>query len=946
MTIKTIKMAQLARLGELLSGSRYWKQQAVIKALTRNLEQAESPRIRVVYKKILDSLINTADNENAKVWGTRAVAGAGVAGGATAAYKLIDDKLNENKRFKWAEAAAIKDAAIFSRDQEEDSPRQRVSQVGLGLVGTGISGKVLADSGKPMAALQPALDAAKLTKPYTFMGGVKDLQTYMSAGHNAINTRVLGMPLTYHAVRISNPFLHENRAGRLVNAVMKDPSSLPLIPSSKVTDTVAMLNRGLDNLGINKRIPARFGQLGVKPNSEISGILADMRGVNEHYKLFRAGDQSMAGKHIIDARILRLPNEQLTHLGPALDLVKNQQFRPPSLVSYIGQLVRAAPTPEGKKVIMLATRNAHMSYMGGPEATIKRYEQFARAGGRGLKVLGAAGLALSAIPLIRGIRGSGQQTKAAQSSVDGTDMLTGAGLVGGSALAAHGVHEMSRPLDVGVTWGTNPMVGQGHAQPGKALFGILKDRATRPGEQPYRLTQAIRGDSETGGLVIPRQQSFYKGVETQRPVRGHTFDVMFDTGMGAGVPPSFARDVTHSDKNMSTLQRIRENMLRPKARLGGHVNYMTDIIQGSVGNDTAGIGRYTRGTGILAYLRRKLIPGILKDTVITYGPEHQVRASPEFITHRTSQLATPLISQDNIKNIQSAGSREEIVQKLLSDPQTSISQNSRKLLENLSVGGKKVMVISGSGRGDYVAIRALATQRFLEKKGLTGKVQLVTLLGGQPNNTALAHDVLNHPGIISVGYVNPKSGLFPQLPMLGDMHWGSSGTSSLYESLASPVPFALPPLTEAWKRREIRLLLSPEGIKKMIAAGHISSPAEAPDFIRKQLGFVDLDAWNRFNKALAFDKLRTDRIQTASQAVNRIMELGPQDQARAVSRARAVHRALEYSRGRLSEEIIPAILARARKIKIVSGAGKLGLGLTAAGLGATALFNHQKEKQL
>lgn len=799
-----------------------------------------------------------------------------------------------------------------------------------GVAGAGLGAKLYSDLRAPIDDIRGAVAEARQLglQPRTAVNDLKALNAYAAHGHKALNRTVFGLPLVSSGVSGGNPWF-TGKYKDLAKSMWADRHALPLFPNYLGQEAAKFTNAVAENVGVAPSaghsapwfdaLLQKMQGAGYRPGSATARSLAEIAAARHHYSVFKSGPSGSILKHLIDEAVTGLPQAQKNMLGQGVWDLVNGTAAPAGGASYVNSLLRAAPTAEGRKAVLQALRSAANTNMYGPGARVMNYATIARNTGKLGRGMGVLGMLLGTGTALYGLRNMQRQhTKLAQ-AVSGDDAIGAAAGLGGLGLGAAGIHTIRRPLDVGVTWGEAPDWGDGHKGPGNELHRILKERADTDG---FRLTKAVRGSDRT---VTPLQASRFQGQDSMRPVRGRKFDVLFDTGMGAGVPPRWA-----GLGGKPTPSSVWDALNRPTARMGGYVSYMTDVPPGKpVGFDSAGRGMYSRGTGALSMLRAKFTPSLLQDTVLSYGPPSLAQDNPTVINKRTSGLATPLIRQDAIDAIAGGGGKQGVIRDLLASP--GVSDQSKALLRDLPASGKRVLVISGSGRGDQVALKALRTQQYLVRNGLTDKVQVVALLGNSPKYTPYAQLVNKVPGIISVGFVDNK--LFTRLPMLGDLHWGSTGTSSLFESLASPVPFAQTRNANKWRDIEVRMVNKhgPE-----LAARGMTAPQSGT------LGHIDLDQWNRGNKMLAGMLPATHTIQTPRAAVKALLSAGPDEARQAASRGRGMLRALSDSKEQLRSGVIPAVLARAAKLKKVRGLGLIagGLGLAGAGAGYAA---HQRQ---
>jgi hypothetical protein len=835
--------------------------------------------------------------------------------------------------------------------------KDRGTDAVLGATTVAGSAKFLHDINRPLQVLRQSnikADALR-TGPKGIANDIKALDLYSDMGSTALNSRVLGTRLPYYGVRELNPVVEGKYVG-LGKAMFKDRGRFPFMSRNSAVAGADVLSDVMTNAGVSpqrggfvERFIGRLrGRTGYLPGSDIDKSLEGIRESRKHYDIFANKGRGDITKHLLDeAFTTRIPEAMKRQLGSDVWNIINSKRAPIGTASYVGELMRAAKTPEARDVIKHTLGEAAKTNVLGAANRMSRYR---RIGGIAGGLAGGAGLATGVLGLgmlyrALGFSGKKPETpilpniKVGQLTQDDAD-TAGLGVVG-AGMVGHGVHTMARPLDVGITWGERPVWGQGHKGPGKVLNNLLTQYQTDPRSGGFRLTQAIRG---ADGVVAPKQVSRYNGIDTMRNVRGRKFDVLFDTGMGSGIPGAWAGDMVHP--NSSIFEKIRYNISRPSARMGGHVAYMTDVAKGDMAGQTtsgsSGKGSRTRGTGFLDAMRRKFMPNTLKDTFLTYGTPGIVKDNPEFINMRTNNLATPLLDRGAVENLRGLPGRNNILDEILTHPELKLTDANRKLLSDLKTNGKRVLVISGSGRGDQVSVKALRTQATLKRMGLADKVQVVALNAGADKYTPFAKLVQKHPDIIDFGFIPNK--VFTRIPGLADLNWGSTGTSSLYESLATPVPFAQTADAERWRKLEMRAI-SRKGLPFAQEAGLAKNPGEL-DQLLKSLGRVELDKWNAGNKMLAKSVGGAHELQTPKQVIDTLMAQSPATMHRATSRAKAMQRALIDSQESLSSTHFPAIFQRALRHKLMRGAGWAGLGSALIGGGAYRLAHRNDPPQV
>lgn len=519
---------------------------------------------------------------------------------------------------------------------------------------------------------------------------------------------------------------------------------------------------------------------------------------------------------------------------------------------------------------------------------------------------------------------------------------------GSGYLGYDAIHTARAPLDVGVTYGTMPQIGEGHANPGRTMFQTLDRLKQRSQFDPripkFNLSEVVR--NQHGGI----DPAFF----------GRRFDSLFDTGMGYTMPRTNAENWEKDfDPFIRTLgEKNQFRSAAPRVRLGGYTGYVTDL--GDFGTPLKGykniIDSPMRALGRMAGIR---------DNYITWGPEQSLRDAAEFGSdshkfhiYNTDEMGLPTVKADTrqlLQRVQTEG-RGELLRRMLADP--DVDAKTKALLGNL--GDKKLLAITGSGRGDGVALRTLDMLRHLEETGQADKVQIISMLGKSTGRNPLARQVMNDPRVASFGFVKPD--YYVGLPAVADAHWGSSGTSALMESLAGPSQQAFIPDYNDWKQREIEMLRDKsQGPIRFNDKGHPINltpdpklwgeagiaEKDAQTFLH-QMRDVDLDTWNRGNKRFAFSLPGVHSAQTPADMSQILFNPNfHSEQAKVLAHQRAADILSGHNRAGIEmEKSFLDILQRQNRLKLIR-AGAKGLGSAGLlGAGAAPFLMAPKQQPL
>jgi hypothetical protein len=227
-----------------------------------------------------------------------------------------------------------------------------------------------------------------------------------------------------------------------------------------------------------------------------------------------------------------------------------------------------------------------------------------------------------------------------------------------------------------------------------------------------------------------------------------------------------------------------------------------------------------------------------KRKLITYGPDY-----PGFDVPNERLLNVPDINPLISRNVSQAAQeklhkgvqREEILKKLIAKAEEAGDHRSLKVLKDTLENNKKLFVVSGASRGDFVAQRAVELEKMLKERGHDNHNILALMAGGKGTP---AEALLNaNDRTATMGKLDQS--LFTDAQDLGDVHWGPAGGQSMSESSLSRTPFAFNTNNAELRDREIANIT-----KNMRATGKTEEEiAEAVGGMR----IVDLDNWNPGN---------------------------------------------------------------------------------------------------
>jgi hypothetical protein len=363
----------------------------------------------------------------------------------------------------------------------------------------------------------------------------------------------------------------------------------------------------------------------------------------------------------------------------------------------------------------------------------------------------AAGAGATALSALIGAR----QYKQAGYSEGGTGSLAGGMLGGGSVLGASAARDIFRPnRNIAVTFGqmhkdfNSIDVGSGHRNPANALIDLLrKEQAGSKDLKRFNLSKIIR--NEAGILPHHKIQPSYNTV--------------VDTGLGLFEPDS---------KEMNRgLHQHGDGFFKhaPKVDVRSRVGFMTDAT-----HPTTPAMSWTTVNG--------LRPG--RDHFLMYGPKtRQIREleNKGINVFRTNNTLTPLISDSAFNAATANTSREEVLSDLIKfyGDGKGKDLNLRNALAGIKPSDR-LITISGSGRGDLVAQRALEISKALQNRNIDN-VKILAQLADSANTESIAKAIPGMAHVIPVGRMPVTS--FNGLQRIADVHSVGTGTSSLMENL-------------------------------------------------------------------------------------------------------------------------------------------------------------------
>jgi len=300
----------------------------------------------------------------------------------------------------------------------------------------------------------------------------------------------------------------------------------------------------------------------------------------------------------------------------------------------------------------------------------------------------------------------------------------------------------------------------------------------------------------------------------------------------------------------------------------------------------------------------------------------------------TSDKGPSLLDIGVTKKISTISKVDALNKIILNNPDVAISPKNSMLFKN--IGNKRIVTIVGSGRGDQVAYRALKLRTALKKIGRLDDVQIVAVMaGGTSPLGGLVHKL---PDII--GFDRLPRDAYIATQRISDTIIGSSGTSSLFESLGLPSKLILHPAQNALRDLEFKLISKPGTIPNMLWKDFPGDSKKALE----RMTHVDLDWWNKGNKILASKYKGVSMAQTPEEWIKVIFD-DKVSEKDLVIRSRQLLRNMSKGAGKLRKTHLPRLIRNAKRMKTLRGAGLLGLASLPIGYSVHKLIDILRDKK-
>lgn len=696
---------------------------------------------------------------------------------------------------------------------------------------------------------------------------------------------------------------------------------------------------------------------------DISGVkkLTDMAPTSHHYDLYQSdiSNDKLLHHHLVDvAYHANLPQE--VRNDPAIfnehakQIMRTPQH-PRATIEELRANGHSAAAGALEASWLGGEYGGHkirgaVSHLAGTDRTMGGVHTYGRIAGnlrRYNPLLVGGSLAALGAGVGMGIhRALEDKTAAAADQEDDTPWSSLAAGSGAGAAIAGGLlarNRMDKPgKNVGVTYGTMGPIGRGHAEPGEAIAKILRNAADP--QHPTHVP-SLRGANVDQLVRDPR------GIMHGTP-RG-TYDALVDTGFGHDATmfrnwKTLAGSHTGAgdNENIETVApaRIRRRIgyqtdVNPQDREGRfHLQSPTHPIANAHDFSYGWLG-YGQGAEAIKGIRY----GGLGATLHHVGAGLSPAIDPDVLHAISNENRT---SDQVLEHIREAGRKGQ-----LRDVQPAQMPEFERTIDALK--GKKLVVVSGSGRGDYTGSRAARLHNMIASDPDLAKDHAVIALHGNGYHGTEGAILRNYQAtagasptpLTGFGFM-PKD-LFNALQQTSHVHWGSTGTSSASEASAHGNILAVP---GHWgqdasdRGKTWRETTAPE-TPKSIADAHNEMAANAGIRVAHE-DHPKLNTWNQGNIQHLLSQPGVLRADGPEHIVGLLKDPKRAAEMSVASgqRARDTRRQLVQGQAQLAHAV-GGELARTQRIHNLKGLGYGVLGAGLAGLSAysTSRAAHQHD---
>jgi len=337
--------------------------------------------------------------------------------------------------------------------------------------------------------------------------------------------------------------------------------------------------------------------------------------------------------------------------------------------------------------------------------------------------------------------------------------------------AAYAAGHLSTPRDVAMTYGIGsrkyggPEITAGHKNPAKAIKEILGDKKISPWYSRFFNVSddVVRGPG--GILNKPRSKP----------------NILIDTGFGAISIPS--EDQVSTPRFSNSVEKTRPLSV---------MSYQTDVAPSSM--------RHAGATS----LADPRTYGNVKREILGYGPnikeyvqlmrKHNPKAMDKVDLKYLGNSFGPAVMEAAIDNASTGVDKDKLFDEI-----KDFYKEDPNLIKQLDdVKDKKLIIVSGSTRGDYVAERTRQIAEQIRLQGVSDKVAVIGQFGDALKDP-LTRRIIGDEDVITLGKM--PIGLYTGLQNVADKHLASSGASAAAEAALMSSPISMPKDWGKWSQR-------------------------------------------------------------------------------------------------------------------------------------------------
>ena len=519
--------------------------------------------------------------------------------------------------------------------------------------------------------------------------------------------------------------------------------------------------------------------------------------------------------------------------------------------------------------------------------TIKQGSDPLKKGFRtGSKVLGGAGAALIALPLYKEYKRQKELSKSAarKKREEYKNIPEASDAIASTALAAGGTAVAAK--------------GSKHFMSPNKNIGVTYGEMSAIGAGHKAPADAL--------IAVMKEDKRFKNINIERLARDEhgifrgpykKYNTIIDTGLGKNI------DWHTPDINQTIITHGYQ--LPKNTKQYSELKYMTDLPKPGTG---AGGSTLQRGKKILAYGGEDTAKHLKDD----------LGMKPIIVGKGLTPAIPKSIVEGNLRGVTREATIKELSQ--FTDKPLKFNPN------------KKLITIAGAGRGDYVGIRAKEIDDILTARNLHHKYDVVALQAGAYGDD-LNKKLLKNTKVVSVGKL-PRQ-LYNDIQGVSDVNWGATGTSGLTEALMHKNVQAIP---EEWGFQ------GKWDDKEHFTSGSIAERQNKA--YGKSVRHVQVDQWNAGNIDYARKQPGVLTANKAEHVVDLLEDEKAFTKMQAASVKRSGQQVSNYMEG--NKKLVDSIHKHFKSIQRVeraAGAGLVGAGVLAAGIGLKSILKKDNTKK-